>query len=96
MTRAAALETAKKNIYINAIAPGIIPTAIIEGMGAQLAVLDDADPQHAEAKNMDFQKLYPAGKFGSPMDVARAVAFVVENDWMVGSVLEIDGGFLAG
>jgi NAD(P)-dependent dehydrogenase (short-subunit alcohol dehydrogenase family) len=29
------------------------------------------------------------------LDVARAVAFVVENDWMVGSVLQIDGGFLA-
>jgi len=95
MTRSAALENAKKNIYINAIAPGIIPTAIIEDMGAQLAALDGADPQHEEMKNMNFQKLYPAGRFGTPMDVARAVAFVVENDWMVGSVLQIDGGFLA-
>lgn len=95
MTRSAALETAKKNIYINAIAPGIIPTAIVEDMGAQRAALDDADPQHEEMKNLDFLQLYPAGRFGTPVDVARAVAFVVENDWMVGSVLEVDGGFLA-
>lgn len=95
MTRSAALENAKKNIYINAIAPGIIPTALVEDMGAQLAALDGADPQHEEMQNVDFQKLYPAGKFGTPMDVARAVAFVVENDWMVGSVLQVDGGFLA-
>ena len=95
MTRSAALETAKKNIYINAIAPGIIPTAIVEDMGAQLAALDGADPQHEEMKTLDFQKLYPVGRFGTPMDVARAVAFVVENDWMVGSVVRVDGGFLA-
>jgi NAD(P)-dependent dehydrogenase (short-subunit alcohol dehydrogenase family) len=95
MTRSAALENAKKNIYINAIAPGIIPTAIIEDMGAQLAALDVSDPQHEEMKNVDFQQFYPAGRFGKPMDVARAVAFVAENDWMVGSVLQIDGGFLA-
>jgi NAD(P)-dependent dehydrogenase (short-subunit alcohol dehydrogenase family) len=95
MTRSAALENAQKNIYINAIAPGIIPTPIVENMGAQLAALDDADPQHEAMKKVDFQQLYPAGRFGTPMDVARAVAFVVENDWMVGSVLQIDGGFLA-
>ena len=95
ITRSAALENAKKNIYINAIAPGIIPTAIVEDMGAQRAALDSADPQHEEMKNLDFLQLYPAGRFGTPVDVARAVAFVVENDWMVGSVLEVDGGFLA-
>jgi NAD(P)-dependent dehydrogenase (short-subunit alcohol dehydrogenase family) len=95
MTRSAALENAKKNIYINAIAPGIIPTAIVEDMGAQLAALDASDPQHEAMKKVDFQQLYPAGRFGTPVDVARAVAFVVENDWMVGSVLQIDGGFLA-
>jgi NAD(P)-dependent dehydrogenase (short-subunit alcohol dehydrogenase family) len=92
MTRAAALENAKKNIYINAIAPGIVPTGIITELGAGLAALDDEE--HKEIKNLDFQQLYPAGRFGTPMDVARAVAFVVENNWMVGSVLQVDGGFL--
>ena len=96
MTRSAALENASKNIYINAIAPGIVPTGIVEAMGVQREALDGAeDPQHDEMKKKDFQLLYPAGRFGSPVDVARAVAFVVDNDWMVGSVLEIDGGFLA-
>jgi NAD(P)-dependent dehydrogenase (short-subunit alcohol dehydrogenase family) len=46
-------------------------------------------------KTLDFQNLYPVGRFGVPGDVARAVAFVVENDWMVGSVVRVDGGFLA-
>jgi NAD(P)-dependent dehydrogenase (short-subunit alcohol dehydrogenase family) len=92
MTRSAALEYAKKNIYINAIAPGMIPTAIIASIGAQLEAFDE---EHEEMKNMDFLKLYPAGKFGTPTDVARTVAFIVENDWMVGTVLQIDGGFCA-
>jgi NAD(P)-dependent dehydrogenase (short-subunit alcohol dehydrogenase family) len=91
MTRAAALENAKKNIYINAIAPGIIPTAIVADMGSQRDALDDEE--HKEMKSLDFQAMYPVGRFGSPMDVARAVAFIVENDWMVGSVLQIDGGY---
>jgi NAD(P)-dependent dehydrogenase (short-subunit alcohol dehydrogenase family) len=92
MTRSAALENAKKNIYINAIAPGIVPTGLVDELGASLAALDNEE--HKEMKNLDFQQLYPAGRFGTPMDVARAVAFVVENDWMVGSVLQVDGGFL--
>jgi NAD(P)-dependent dehydrogenase (short-subunit alcohol dehydrogenase family) len=91
MTRAAALENAKKNIYINAIAPGIIPTAIVADLGTQMAALDDEE--HKEMKSVDFQAMYPVGRFGSPMDVARAAAFIVENDWMVGSVLQIDGGY---
>jgi NAD(P)-dependent dehydrogenase (short-subunit alcohol dehydrogenase family) len=91
MTRAAALENAKKNIYINAIAPGIIPTAIVTDLGTQMAALDDEE--HKEMKNVDFQAMYPVGRFGSPVDVARAAAFIVENDWMVGSVLQIDGGY---
>ena len=94
MTRSAALENAKKNIYINAVAPGIVPTGIIDELGAGLAALNDEE--HKEIKNTDFQQWYPAGRFGTPTDVARAVAFIVENDWMVGSVLQVDGGFLAG
>jgi len=91
MTRAAALENAKKNIYINAIAPGVIPTALVAELGGKMAALEGEE--HDEMKKMDFQTLYPVGRFGMPMDVARAVAFIVENDWMVGSVLQIDGGF---
>lgn len=91
MTRAAALEYAKKNIYINAVAPGIVPTGLVQELGAQMAALDGEE--HKDVKAIDFQALYPVGRFGSPMDVARAVAFIAENDWMVGSVLQIDGGY---
>lgn len=91
MTRAAALEWATKNIYINAVAPGMIPTGIIDELGGQLAKLDDEE--HKWIKNYDFLQMYPAGKFGSTKDVARAVAFLTENDWMVGSVMQLDGGY---
>lgn len=91
MTRSAAVECAQKNIYINALAPGIIPTSIIDDLGAKMAELDGEE--HKWFKEFDFLSKYPAGRFGRPEDVARAVAFVVENDWMVGSVLQTDGGY---
>jgi NAD(P)-dependent dehydrogenase (short-subunit alcohol dehydrogenase family) len=34
----------------------------------------------------------PQGRFGSPEEVAKAVVFLVENDYANGSVLNLDGG----
>lgn len=91
MTRSAAIECAPKGVYVNALAPGIIPTEIVGELGAKVAALEGEE--HAWMKSLDLLSLYPAGRFGKPEDVAMAVAFVVENDWMVGSVVQMDGGY---
>ncbi|KAK3678671.1 hypothetical protein LTR78_001124 [Recurvomyces mirabilis] len=88
MTKSAAAEYAKEGIFINAIAPGVIPTAMIAGVQSQLT-RPEADPYLA---NLDLIAAYPVGRFGTVDDIAKAVAYVIDNNWLVGSVLELDGG----
>ena len=48
------------------------------------------DPQRAAT----YLRQIPAGRFGTPQDVAGAVAFLVSADatWITGHVLVVDGG----
>ena len=89
MTKSAAVEWAKHGIYINAIAPGVIPTAIVAGMMEAKKELPDEE----EFDQLDLEGRFPVGRFGRPDDVAKAVAYLVENDWVVGTVLEVEGGY---
>jgi 3-oxoacyl-[acyl-carrier protein] reductase len=79
-TRASAMELAPRGILVNAIAPGLIDTPILqaltpERLAAQLA-------------------LQPTGKAGRPEDIARAVSFLVSPTmgFITGQVLFVDGG----
>ena len=76
-TKALAQEVAKKNITVNAIAPGFIKTDMTEG-------LDEAA----------LSKTIPAGRFGTPEEVAAAVAFLIspQAGYITGNVLSINGG----
>jgi NAD(P)-dependent dehydrogenase (short-subunit alcohol dehydrogenase family) len=86
MMRSLALEFASKKLRVNCIAPGFVRTAMLEKTSetwdeAQIRVVED---QH------------PLG-FGLPEDIANAVAFLAADTgrWITGSVLVVDGGFLA-
>jgi NAD(P)-dependent dehydrogenase (short-subunit alcohol dehydrogenase family) len=81
----------KDGIYINALAPVIIPTPIVTELTKKIGRPD----AEQKLKDMDFTKAYPVGRFGVMEDAARAVSYMVENNWMVGSVLEINGGLAA-
>jgi len=76
-TKALAQEVAKKNITVNAVAPGFIKTDMTEG-------LDEAT----------LRKTIPAGRFGTPEEVAEAVAFLVSPSagYITGNVISINGG----
>jgi pteridine reductase len=65
------------HIRVNAVAPG--PVLKPDGMSLQ-RWLEIASPS-------------PQGKPGSPEDVARAVIFLLENDYVTGETLVVDGGF---
>ena len=80
MTKSIVREVAKKNISANCIAPGFILTEMT-------ALLPD--PVKDAAKQM-----IPARKFGTPEDVARAIAFLTSDDsgYINGQVLCVDGG----
>ena len=79
-TKALAIETAKKNITANAIAPGYIDTDMIKAV-------PDAIMEKIVAT-------IPVGRLGQPEEIARAVMFLIADDagFMTGSTLSINGG----
>jgi 3-oxoacyl-[acyl-carrier protein] reductase len=79
-TKALAKEVGSRNITVNAIAPGYIPTD-----------LSATIPPDLLAKGME---LMPLGRPGIPEDIANAVAFLVsdEGNYITGQVLAVDGG----
>jgi NAD(P)-dependent dehydrogenase (short-subunit alcohol dehydrogenase family) len=86
LTRAAALEYARSNIRINAVAPGTIHTAMIDRFtGGDDRLLQ----QFAESE--------PIGRLGTPEEVAEAVVWLCSDNssFVTGTVLSVDGGRLA-
>lgn len=79
-TKATAREYAGKAITVNALAPGFISSA-----------MTDALP---EAARDALLKQVPAGRPGTPEDVAAAAAFLAseEASYITGQVLAVDGG----
>ncbi|HYN76907.1 MAG TPA: SDR family oxidoreductase [Lamprocystis sp. (in: g-proteobacteria)] len=85
MTLAMATEWSGRGINVNAIAPGLIATALNAEMRA--------DPDwHRRAMDR-----LPIGRFGTPDDLKGAVVFLASAaaDYVTGVVLPVDGGFLA-
>ena len=80
LTKALAKETARFNVTVNAIAPGMIDTKILEDM---------SDAQRESAVNEIL-----LGRIGKVEDVAGAVAFLCSERarFITGEVIKVDGG----
>jgi 3-oxoacyl-[acyl-carrier protein] reductase len=72
-----AKELARYNIRANAIAPGFIETEMTSAM----------PPEALEKVKAGI----PLKRMGQPDNIAHAVAFLMENDYMSGRVVEVDG-----
>jgi len=81
-TKALAKEVGSRNITVNVVAPGYIPTE-----------LSSTIPPELLAKGIE---LMPLGRPGTPEDIANAVAFLVsdEANYITGQVLCVDGGLV--
>jgi 3-oxoacyl-[acyl-carrier protein] reductase len=81
-TKSLAKEVGSRNITVNAIAPGFIPT----DLSLQL-------PDELIAKGID---MTPLGRPGTAEDIASAVAFLVSDEasFITGQVLSVDGGLV--
>lgn len=87
LTKAAALDYAEDNITINAIAPGTIATELI-------LPYKETNPEEFAS----WAKANPSGRFGTPFDIGRVVAFLFEeeSDFINGVVMPVDSGAVAG
>jgi 2-deoxy-D-gluconate 3-dehydrogenase len=85
LTKALANEWAKHGICVNAIAPGYMITSNTEALRAD------------EKRNAEILGRIPAGRWGTPSDLAGAAVFLASSasDYVNGHVLAVDGGWLA-
>lgn len=86
LTRALAIELAADKIRVNAIAPAVVETPLLEGL---------ASPGQIGA----FNAFHPLGRNGQPVDVTSAFLFLADDSlsgWITGVVLPVDGGVTAG
>lgn len=79
MTRALAKEVAPSNIRVNAVAPGAVDTDMMKCYS----------PEELAAVTADI----PLGRLAAPEEIARAVKFLLESEYITGQVLTVDGGF---
>ncbi len=86
MTETLASELAPYNIRVNAIAPGMIETPMIDPL--------KQDPKTMEAMLAQV----PMHRVGKPEEVSNLVLFLTsdQSSYMTGSTIVIDGGWLAG
>lgn len=86
LTEALAVELAPFNIRVNGIAPGLIDTPMINTV--------KSDPKAMEV----MLSRIPLHRAGRPQEVSELVAFLASNNssYMTGSIVVVDGGWLAG
>lgn len=79
MTKSLAKEMGPSNIRINSIAPGIIDTDMNK----------DLTNQEIE----EIKKEIPLGKIGKTETIAKCVKWLIEDDYMTGQIISINGGW---
>lgn len=86
LTKEMAMELAKHDIQVNAIAPGVVETGMTAGYFDDPKVVDSV------------RKLHPARRWAQPEEIANLILFLssAEAHFMTGATYPIDGGFMAG
>ena len=80
LTKALAQELGPSGIRVNCIAPGVIETDMCANV----------EPEIMEALKTET----PVGRTGTPADVAKAMLYLADADFVTGQVLPVNGGFI--
>ena len=80
LTKALAQELGPSGIRVNCVAPGVIQTDMCA----------DVAPEIME----ELKEQTPVGRLGDPMDVAKAMLYLSDADFVTGQVLPVNGGFI--
>jgi 3-oxoacyl-[acyl-carrier protein] reductase len=82
LTKASARELASRGITVNAVAPGFVLTELTQDL-----------PESLQAQ---ITERTPLGRFGTPEEIAHAVAFLASDEaaYITGQVLAVDGGLV--
>ena len=80
LTKALAKEVGPSNIRVNAVAPGCTYT--------------DMNSELTEEEIEELKKEIPLKRIGMPKDIADCVYMIVENEYITGEVIKVDGGWI--
>ena len=80
LTQALAKELGPSGIRVNCVAPGVILTDMCAGI----------DPESLE----EMAQEAPVGRNGKPEDVAKAMTFLADAEFITGQVLPVNGGYV--
>jgi 3-oxoacyl-[acyl-carrier protein] reductase len=86
LTKVLGVEWARRGVRVVAVNPSYVRTA-----------LDDIDQTAGGYTGADVERRTPAGRFATPEDVARVVAWLASDaaSFVNGSCVDVDGGWLA-
>lgn len=82
VTRTMAIEFAPFGIRVNAVAPGVVPV--------ERTFQVFRDP----ANRAPWEERLSLGRLGSVEQVAQATSAMIENDWVTGTIWQVDGGMM--
>ena len=80
LTKALAQELGPSGIRVNCVAPGVILTDMCANVDPEILA--------------GMAEENPVGRNGTPMDVARAMLYLTEAEFVTGHVLNVDGGYV--
>lgn len=87
LTRTMALELAARDITVNAVAPGAINSPMLFS--------EHQDPAQANSVVSRNEASIPMGRIAEPDEVAAAIVFLTKQRHITGTVLSVDGGYVA-
>lgn len=89
LTHNLAIEFAKDNIRVNAIAPAVVETPVYNTF---------MSPEEVKKVLPTFNGFHPLGRNGQPKDITEAILYFASEraSWITGAILPVDGGVTAG